>query len=190
MMLWPSRFSPFLAALGSDHGGWRDSARGSACFAFAALLLAASAGTALARDNLGMYFGWGAFRDPAVPRCYAIAMAAPSTKQRDYQPYAAIGTWPKRGVRNQIHVRLSRKMADNAKVVLHIAGERFVLTGGGGDAWAEDAKMNAGIVARMRSAKSMTVHARDTRGRNFSNTWQLAGAASAMDAAAVACARR
>lgn len=32
-------------------------------------------GTAVARDSLGVFGTWGAFRDPGVPRCYAIAMA-------------------------------------------------------------------------------------------------------------------
>ena len=41
--------------------------------ALAALL---SANSALARDRLGVWNDWGAFRDAAVPRCYAIAMAA------------------------------------------------------------------------------------------------------------------
>ena len=144
---------------------------------------------ALARESLGMYSTWGAFRDPQVPRCYAIAMAVPSTLRRDYQPYATVGTWPKRSLRNQVHFRLSRKMAKGAKIVLRIGGERFELTGGGGDAWAADRKMNAAIVAAMRSAGRMSVHSRDATGRGFSNTWPLAGAASAMDAASIGCAR-
>ncbi|MCB2073606.1 MAG: hypothetical protein H6917_07785 [Novosphingobium sp.] len=142
-----------------------------------------------ARESLGMYATWGAFRDPQVPRCYAIAMAVPSTLRRDYQPYATVGTWPKRSLRNQVHFRLSRKMAKGAKIVLRIGGERFELTGGGGDAWAADRKMNAAIVAAMRSAGRMSVHSRDATGRGFSNTWPLAGAASAMDAASIGCAR-
>lgn len=144
---------------------------------------------ALARDSLGMFSSWGAFRDPAVPRCYAIAMAAPSAKQRDYQPYAAIGSWPRRGVRGQVHFRLSRELAANSRIVLTIGSERFELTGGGGDAWAADRRMDAAIVAAMRSARSMTVSARDRRGNGFSNSWPLAGAATAMDAAAIGCAQ-
>jgi hypothetical protein len=35
----------------------------------------------------------------------------------------------------------------------------------------------------------MTVYSRDEKGRRFSNTWPLAGAASAMDAAAIGCAQ-
>jgi len=142
-----------------------------------------------ARDNLGMYESWGAFRDPAVPRCYAIAMATPSPLRRDYQPYATVGNWPKRGVRNQVHFRLSRKLAARAGIVLRIGRDRFVLTGGGGDAWAANRQMDAAIVAAMRSADKMSVYARDEKGRIFSDNWPLAGAATAMDAATVACAK-
>ncbi len=160
------------------------------CLVLAAgLALGAIAPPAIARDSLGIYDGWGVFRDPLVPRCYAIAMAEPSRLSREFQAYATVGTWPRRGVRGQVHVRLSRRTTPGARIVLAIGRERFVLTGGGGDAWAADRRMDAGIVAAMRSAPVMTVSARDTAGRGFSNTWQLAGAASAMDATAIACAR-
>lgn len=154
----------------------------------AAFALAGLAAPALAREALGMFGDWAAFRDPAVPRCYAIAKAAPSKLQRDYQPYADVAYWPKQGVRGQVHFRLSRKLAPNAKITLSISGQKIALTGGGGDAWAPDKRGDAAIVAAMRSAREMTVSARDAAGRGFSNTWQLTGAATAMDAAAVGCA--
>jgi hypothetical protein len=144
---------------------------------------------ATARDSLGIYGGWGVFRDPAVPRCYAIAKALPSTMRRDRQPYATVGTWPKRAQRNQIHFRMSRNLASDPRLVLQIGSKSFRLTGGGSDAWAADARMNAAITAAMRSATSMTVSASGADGRRFSNTWKLEGAASAMDAAAIGCAR-
>ena len=142
-----------------------------------------------ARESLGLYEDWGAFRDPMVPRCYAIAMAAPSNLWRDYEPYAAIGTWPRRAARNKFHLRLSRKMAQGSRITLRIGSERFSLTGGGGDAWPQDDRDNAAIIAAMRSAQRMTVYATGARGGNFSNTWELPGAASAMDAALLGCAR-
>jgi hypothetical protein len=157
--------------------------------AYAILALALIATPALARDSLGVYGQWGAFRDPAVPRCYAIAMAAPSTLQRDYQPYASIGTWPKPGLRGQVHFRLSRKLQPGAPIVLSISGQKLALVGGGGDAWAADKRMDAAIVAAMRSAREMSVSARGADGRGFTNSWSLDGAATAMDAAAVGCAR-
>ena len=156
----------------------------------AALLFAAPAS---ARDSLGMFEGWGAFRDAPGqadgPRCYAIAKAQPSQMRRDYQPYATVASWPRRQLRGQIHFRLSRRLLPGGKIVLTIGEQRFELTGGGGDAWAVDRRMDAAIVAAMRSAQSMIVSARDASNRGFSNTWPLAGAATAMDAAAIGCAQ-
>ena len=153
------------------------------------LSLGLLASPAQARDSLGMFGEWGAFRDPAAPRCYAIAMAAPSAKQREFQPYADVAWWPRAGVRGQVHFRLSRTIAANSRVVLNISGQRFELSAGGGDAWAADKRMDAAVVAAMRSAAEMTVSARDGAGRLFSNTYRLEGAASAMDAAALGCAQ-
>ena len=154
--------------------------------AFSSLL--ASAPVA-AKDSLGVFATWGAFRDPSMARCYAVAMATKSRAARDYQPFANVGTWPRRGVRGQVHFRLSRKLADKAAITLNVGVQRFVLTGGGGDAWAQDKAMDAAIVAAMRSARSMTVSARDARGRRFADSYPLEGAATAMDAATLGCAR-
>jgi hypothetical protein len=159
-------------------------------------LVAASAllaAPAAARDSLGIYESWGAFRDPASApgggRCYAIAKAQPSRLARDYEPYATVSIWPRQAIRNQVHWRLSRKLAPGRRIVLSIGNQRFDLTGGGGDAWTVDRRMDAAVVAAMRSAPSMTVSARGAAGGGFSNTWPLAGAATAMDAAALGCAQ-
>jgi hypothetical protein len=156
----------------------------------AAAVLALALGTAAeARDSLGMFGGWGAFRDPAVPRCYAIAKAQPSTRTRERQPYVDVATWPRQQVRGQVHFRLARPIAQGSRVTLSLGGQRFELAAGGSDAWAADRRMDAAIVAAMRSADSMTVSARDAGGNGFSSTYSLAGAATAMDAAALGCAR-
>ncbi|GGD96045.1 hypothetical protein GCM10011515_14970 [Tsuneonella deserti] len=142
-----------------------------------------------AKDSLGIFDGWGAFRDPAIPRCYAIALAKPSRLSRDYQAFASVGNWPRRGVRGQLHFRLSRKLAARAPITLAVGNKRFVLIGGGGDAWAQDKAMDAAIVAAMRSISTMVVSSRDAKGRRFSDTYLLQGAATAMDAATIGCAR-
>lgn len=160
----------------------------AAALAVAAALLAYTP-PSLAKDSLGVFSDWGAFRDPTVPRCYAIAKARPSKSKRDYEPYASVGTWPKRGLRNQIHIRLSRELSSQPAIVLRIRNKKFDLTGGGGDAWAPDKRMDAAIVASMRSASRMTVIATDAHGRRFSDTYSLTGVATAMDAAIVGCAR-
>lgn len=155
----------------------------------ALILLALAASPALARESLGIFGGWGVFRDADAARCYAIAMARPSTRSRDFQPYADVAWWPRAQVRGQVHFRLSRKLQPGAPIQLSIGGQRIALTGGSADAWASDKRSDAAIIAAMRSAGEMTVSARGTNGQGFSNTWTLDGAATAMDAAAVACAR-
>ena len=144
---------------------------------------------ASARDSLGMFASWGAFRDAAVPRCYAIAQVEkPRGAKVDYQAYADVGHWPKRGLRNQVHFRLSKRLAPNSAIRLRVDAQDFALTGGGGDAWAADRRMDAAIVAAMRSGKAMRVRARAADGREISDYYPLPGSASAIDAAALGCA--
>ena len=168
-----SRWSSFKHILGA-----------LACVAELGLAIPASA-----RDALGMFESWGAFRDPAVPRCDAIAMAdKPRGAKVDYQAYADVGHWPKRALRNQIHFRLSKRLAPNAAIRLRLDTQDFVLTGGGGDAWAADRRMDAAIVAAMRSGKAMRVRATAANGAPINDYYPLPGAASAIDAAALGCA--
>lgn len=154
-------------------------------------VLALAASPALARDALGVFGQWGAFRDPGVPRCYAIAVAekAAAGDRRARQPFATIGTWPKQQLRGQLHLRLSRDAAAGKPINLVVGSQRFVLTGGGADAWAADRRMDAAVVAAMRSAAILSVSATDAGGRRFTDRYPLAGAASAMDAATLGCAR-
>ncbi len=154
------------------------------------LSLIALAAPLTAKDSLGVFSNWGAFRDPAVPRCYAIAEAAPNPRARDFAPFATIGTWPKASIRGQVHFRLSRQLAGKSAITLRIGRQSFRLTGGRADAWARDRAMDAAIVAAMRSAPSMTVRTTDNKGRQFTDSYSLAGAASAMDAATLACSGR
>ena len=151
---------------------------------FAALIVAAPLA---AKDSLGVFDDWGAFRDPAVPRCYAIAEA--DRGSGDYQAYADVGTWPRRNVRGQVHFRVSRRLAKSPHISLSLGGHRYDLTGGGVDAWAQDKRMDAAIVAALRSADGMSLSAIDSAGHRFTDHFSAKGAATAMDAATVGCAR-
>ena len=154
-----------------------------------AALVMASAPPALARSSLGVFEDWGAFRDPRLPRCYAISKGERSSGARDFEPYATIGTWPNRKIRNQVHVRLSRRLAPNGGVTLRVGGESYDLTAGEADAWAIDRRMDAAIVAAMRAGSRMSVSATDRGGNRFTDRYSLAGVATAIDAATIACAR-
>ncbi len=142
-----------------------------------------------AKDSLGVFGNWGAFRDPGVPRCYAIS-AAEVTGRSDFSGFASVGTWPSRQVRGQLHFRPSRRLAEGATATLRVGNASFPLSGGESDLWPADARADAAILSAMRSAGSMTLNARDARGRRFSDRYSLSGAATALDAASVGCARR
>ncbi|MEL7686467.1 invasion associated locus B family protein [Citromicrobium bathyomarinum] len=144
---------------------------------------------ALARSSLGIFEDWGAFRDPRLPRCYAISKGERTRGARDFEPYATIGTWPNRKIRNQIHLRLSRRLAANGRVSLAIGGDTYRLTAGEADAWAVDKRMDAAIVAAMRAGSRMRVSATDRGGNRFTDQYSLSGVATAIDAATIACAR-
>ena len=163
------------------------SAPAVAAASLSVLALLALAAPTQARDSLGVFGDWGAFRDAEVPRCYAIAAAQVSSNSRDLEPFASVGTWPDRQVRGQIHFRLSREMRDDSSAILRIGTASFDLTGSGGDAWAADQQMDAQIIAAIRAAGSMQVSASDSRARRFTDRYALDGAATAMDAATVAC---
>lgn len=150
-----------------------------------ALLALLAASTASAKESLGVYSDWAAFRDPQVPRCYAIAA---SDADEAPQGYASLGTWPARGIRNQVYIRLSRAVSDKARVRIFIAGRRFELQAKGVNAWASDQTMDAAIIAAMRSARRMSVSARAQDGQSFTDRYDLEGVATAMDAAVVGCA--
>ena len=154
------------------------------------LIVAALAAPLAAKDSLGVFESWAAFRDPSVPRCYAIAKPQPSERERDFEPFVTVGTWPERDIRGQFHIRLSRQLAATPSMSLAINGRRFALTGGGGDAWARDQAMDAAILAAMRAGSRMSVSATDNRGRRFTDTYNLSGVATALDAATVGCAQR
>jgi hypothetical protein len=154
----------------------------------AVLVLLAIAGAAEARDRLGIYKGWGAFRDPQPPRCYAIAQ--PEVTGGKSRGWASIATWPGRGLRASLHVRLSRERTRSAGVTLSVGERRFTLAASGVDAWATDAPSDRAIVSALRSGRSMSVEAVGVGGQPFADTYSLAGAATAIDAAALACAGR
>jgi len=139
-----------------------------------------SADAAAARDSLGVYNGWGAFRDSSPHRCYAIASPDKGGAGNGrWKPFASIADWPDAGIRGQVHIRLSGGH-NTGGLVLKIDDASFPLVAGGADAWAPNAAVDAAIVGAMRGGQTMTIGV---------NTYTLRGAASAIDAAALGCAK-
>jgi hypothetical protein len=152
-----------------------------------ALLLVICASPLAARESLGVYDSWAAFKDASPARCYAVSKAQGAKVQgKPRAPaYATISTWPGKGVRGAVHIVLSREVATKATVRLAVGDKRFTLVTKGRNAWAADARGDAAIVAAMRSASRMSVS-----GGGFTDRYTLSGAATAIDAATVGCAKR
>lgn len=147
------------------------------------LLLAASG-----RETIGIFKTWGAFREAKPLRCFAIAK--PVVAGGRPTGFASLASWPGRGLTGSLHVRLSRPRDRSAAVALSIGERRFTLAANTRDAWATDGASDRAIIAAMRSSRSMSVEAVGERGRPFADTYALGGAATAIDAALLACAAR
>lgn len=154
-------------------------------FAAAGLL----AGPVSAREALGIFGSWGAFRDDRPLRCFATVEPPRRFRDATFRPFAAVATWPGRNARAQVHIRLRKARLAGAPIMLAIGERRFPLVGGRADAWAPNARADAAIVAAMRSGSSMSVSTRAANGRAFADAYPLRGAATAIDAAALGCAR-
>lgn len=155
-----------------------------------ALLLALLSVPAAAqpREALGVYGSWGAFRSGGA--CYAIAAPWQAPDPEGWRPSVSVAHWPARHIAGQLHVRLSREKREGSAVLLRIDGRVFQLIGAGRDAWAPDAAADAQIRDAMRTGVDMIVETRTSRGALARDQYRLRGAATAMDAAAIACAPR
>ena len=157
-------------------------------FLFSIVLLGVGAPVAAQQQSLGIFGLWGAFAERA--RCYAIAEPRQPAKAGEGRRFASVGWWPDRGVRGQIHIRFAQAKRPGSAVLMRIDDHTFQLSGGGADAWAPDVRADAEIVAAMRVGLEMTVETRNARGGLLRDSYTLRGAATALDAAAIACARR
>lgn len=150
--------------------------------------LAFAAPAAAQQRSLGIFGLWGAFAEPT--RCYAISEARQPAREGAARGFASVGWWPGSGVRGQVHFHFREAKRPGSAVLLRIDGRTFQLRGGGADAWAPDARADAEIVAAMRTGLDMTVETRTARGGAMRDSYPLRGAATALDAAAIACAPR
>ena len=140
-----------------------------------------------AKESLGIYDSWGAFRDQDVPHCHAIAESEEITCKAERKSYISVGYWPNRNIRAQIHVRLSRDRSTNSRVMVGVGGRRFQLIANRSDGWSQDKRMDAAIIAALRSANSMTVESTGRDGRPIVDAYLLRGATTAIDAASLGC---
>jgi hypothetical protein len=88
----------------------------------------------------------------------------------------------------EFSARLSRLPRPGSSVMLTVGRQPFLLVASGGQAWSRGPAQEQAIIAAARAADGMRIEARDAAGRRFRDTYSLAGAPTAIDAAAARCA--
>lgn len=93
------------------------------------------------------------------------------------------------GSQGMFYVHLSRPARAGATVIATIGSEPFLLVGKDAWAWSRTEQQQRAMLEAARYAGGMRVESRDRRGRRIVDRYLLAGAATAIDAAAAACAK-
>lgn len=143
------------------------------------------------RVALGVWERWAAIRDAgngAGPRCFAIAqpvLAGGDSDRRGAFASVAARQGPARAP--AVFYRLSRARGAGAAITLTVGERRFALVGDRTTARAPDAATDRAILNAMRSAHAMTLATLDADGRTIADSYPLAGAATAIDAAQLGC---
>lgn len=88
----------------------------------------------------------------------------------------------------EFHAQLRRMPRRGAAVMLRIDDRPFLLVAQGNQAWSDGPLQEQAIMLALRNATSMSVESRDGAGQRFVDPYSLDGAATAIDAAAAACA--
>lgn len=139
------------------------------------------------RHGEGIFFRWGAFSEESPRRCFAISRPVDISGTRAAASLS-VSFAPESRIAGQVHVRLGSPKREGSALLLRIDGRSFQLAGRGADAWAANDAADAAIVAAMRTGVDVAVETRDPNGARYRDRYVLRGAASAIDAAAIACA--
>src|SRR4051812_33461745 len=151
----------------------------------AALAIALALGGGTRGDILYAGPAWAAIDRGAV--CEALARSARIAAKGKVQAVAGFSFAPDRRRWGEFHARLSRVPRPGSSVILTIGDRPFLLVPRGDWAWSSGAAQDQAIIAAVRTAAGMRVEARDGAGNRFSDPYPLAGAPTAIDAAAARC---
>lgn len=151
-----------------------------------ALSLALLTGPAEAQRLLHAGANWAALeRLPGI--CEAVGRAELVVPRGQPQARATFAFTRDGRRRGELHLILSRTARPGADALLTIGADSFLLLTRGQSAWSRGPRQEAAIIAALRRAGEMRVRAQGVGGR-VSDRYLLAGAPTAIDAAAISCA--
>jgi hypothetical protein len=161
--------------------GWLSRCYGRASIA----VLALAAGAASAAPNVAFAGGHWAAIDFGS-RCEA--RSRPLWFRPATEPYAVFAFGRSVRPHVQFYVHLGQPARAGATVIATIGDQPFLLAGNGEWAWSASAAQQQAIRRAARYGQHMRIDSRDSRGRRIVDRYDLSGAATAIDAAAAACA--
>jgi hypothetical protein len=152
----------------------------------AALLGLCGAAEAGAQRLLHAGAWWAAVERPGG-NCEALARSEQVALPGRPQARAAFAFSRDGRRRGELHLLFARPVRPGSAAVLTVGGENFLLATRGASAWSRGPRQEAAIIAALRRSAEMRVRAQGEGGR-ISDRYLLAGAPTAIDAAALACA--
>lgn len=103
-------------------------------------------------------------------------------------PYAGFAFDRSGRPHGQFYVHLGRGARPGASVIATIGDQPFLLSGSGEWAWSANPAQQQAMLKAARYGPWMRIDSRDSSGRRMVDRYDLSGAATAIDAAAAACA--
>lgn len=151
----------------------------------ASLIAAFAAGAASAAARVVFAGGhWAAIEFGS--RCEA--RSRPLWFKPGTEPYAGLAFDVSGRPHGQFYVHLGRPARAGATVIATIGDQPFLLAGKGDWAWSASEAQQHAILSAARYGQHMRIDSRDSGGRRIVDRYDLSGAATAIDAAAAACA--
>jgi hypothetical protein len=120
-------------------------------------------------------------------RCEARARPLRANTEKG-AAYAGFAFEPRARRWGQFYAKLRRPVRAGSSVIVTIGNQPFLLAAGGELAVSRDGRQQAAMIDAVRYATMLRVDSRDTSGRRSVERYWLEGAATAIDAAAAACA--
>ena len=120
--------------------------------------------------------------------CVALTKAVRIAAKGKVQASAGFSFSRDRRRWGEFHARLSHMPRPGSTMILTVGDQPFLLVAGSGWAWSRGSQQEQAIIAAVRNSGGMRVEGRDLGGRRFADRYELAGAPTAIDAAAARCA--
>lgn len=164
-------------------------------FLFTALaavsLLALTAVSASAEDELGVFGDWSAFSDGKGKSRICYMASVPTKETGKYKTrgdsFMLITHRPAEKARDVVELRAGYTYKKDSEVTVTIGTTNFNLFTDGGTAWAKDAKTDRALAQAMIRGASMIVKGTSTRGTLTTDTYSLKGFSAAHKAIGKAC---